>query len=739
MINLDGASSALVSKVMSINGIRDSHVISAIPSVPAREALLSNSFVKPLTPSESVTAGPDAEITRSAVASHRRWIAADCSLTPESVARARSSMRPELLCWDSSHQLYYWPNAGPGPSLASAHVAIGHPLTLAVVDKDHTRVAVGSCLGYTRSPYLAVTGGERTRDVVGLYDCDSRPGDCGSLVLSQGGVVGLHAGTMVYQGKRVNAFYPFLCGGVEPHVTHGSRESECRQSGHARPSVVQYRKPLPMMGGGSQRPASSAPRKEAGKPKNKGAKREGIVSMSPAPSSLPSRGGSSGFSVQHYVDALLNPWSSPYLRLPDHVVVPTSLARFVKNSTWSLANTATDGGNFLFALCNRPSCAQNGPSEPTDVGSSFISAGGSVGITAPYQYGPGSILNPLQWGAGAYTDPRAANGMKANGYVTSGPTGTVWGDDFGQSMRTTLPYMAAYRCLSMAVRVRIVGLPTGQFMTPGKIYFAQVRCDNSDLPITEQDFSTMEQLGRASHVSADAVRAAGSKTLFYVPDGQSKFNMVTSFMQPCGTFDAGEISNIANGQGAGFRYFPLSNVVSDFSRAIVPYLASGVSSDAGATTAAFVGQSSSIDSHNADSTTYLVMAYFGAQDGVVLEVDYAQIIEYIPTKSAPGGVEAMVQLPDSASMDSVFAAAAVMAEARPVMLQQPGDLTLVGSSKASSPPSREALNARNRLASMSTGLRGKAYREGFWDFNWLKKGSLGDGAFNWDFTDGPRK
>jgi len=587
---------------------------------------------------------------------------------------------------------------------------------------------------------LAVTGGDRDRDVVGLYDCDSFPGDCGSLVLSQQGVVGLHAGTMLYQGKRVNAFYPFLCGGVEPPVNHGSRESEVRHSSHARPSVVQYRKPAPQRVGGAAPHAVPAVQKESGKQK-KASKRESIVSMSPAPSSLPSRGGSSGFSVQHYVDALLNPWSSPYLRLPDRVVVPTSLARFVKNSTWSLANTGTYGGNLLFALCNRPSCTQNSASFPQDVASTYFGTGGVLSTTRPYSYGPGSIMNPLQWGLGAYADPRVK--MQTNGYITTAPTDAVWGDDFGQSMRTSLPYMAAYRCLSMAIRVRIVGLPTGQFMTPGKIYFAQVRCDNSDLPITEQDFSTMEQLGRASHVSADAVRAAGSKTLFYVPDGQSKFDMVTSFMPPCGTFGDGELTGITSPQGAGFRFFPTggptSGTPTDFSRAIIPYLASGVSSDPGATTPAFTGQASSMDSHNADSTTYLVMAYFGAQDGVVLEVDYAQILEYIPTKSAPGGVEALVQLPDSMAMDSVFSAAAVMSEARPVMLQQPGDLTLVGSSKSSAPASREALSARDKLAIMSTSLRGKSYREGFWDFDWLKKGSLGDGSLNWDFTGQKRK
>lgn len=734
MINLDSASSALVSKVMSTTGIRDADVISSIHLGPTREALLSSTPPVPISPSEKVIAGPQAEITRSALASHRRWLAADCALTPESIARAsRSSLRPELLCWDDHHQLYYWPNAGSGPTLSIVHPSVGQPLTLAVVEREHTRVAVGVCLGYTRSPYLAVTGGDRTRDIVGLYDCDSRPGDCGSLVLSQRGVVGLHAGTMVYQGRRVNAYYPFLCGGIEPEVTNGSRESEVRQS-HARPSVTQMRQ---MIGGGSSsRPAPpAASQKPRGAKKESKAKREGIVSMSPSPSDLPSRQHSAtGFSVQRYVDVLLNPWAAPYLRLPDHVVVPTSMARFVKNSTWTVSNTATLGNNLFFGLSNRPSCWQNTDSAPIDNASAYSSAAGVATIQRAYTYGPGSILSPLQWGTGAYADPSVA--MAVNNYIASG-VDQPWGDDFGPSMRTSLPYMAAHRTLSMAIRVRIVGLPTGQFMTPGKIYFTQVRCDSTDLPITEQDFSNLEQLGRATHVSADAVRAAGSKTLFYVPDGQSKFNMVSTFLPPCGSFGASEWKPvIGSPQAAGLRSFPTSYFPVDFRRSIIPYRSSGVATDSGTPSDEYGGSASAPDSANADGTSFLFMAYFGAQDGVVLEVDYAQILEYIPTKSAPGGVEAMVQLPDSLAMDQIFSAAAVVSEARPVMLQQPGDLSLTGSSRGTAPPSREAMSTRNRLSSLASGMRGKAFREGFWDFNWLKKGTLGDpsSGLRWDFT-----
>jgi len=118
---------------------------------------------------------------------------------------------------------------------------------------------------------------------------------------------------------------------------------------------------------------------------------------------------------------------------------------------------------------------------------------------------------------------------------------------------------------------------------------------------------------------------------------------------------------------------------------------------------------------------------------VVLEVDYALIAEYIPNKAIPGGVEALVQLPDSGALDEIYAAAAVMAEARPTLLQQPGDMTIVTPSRGGPAPSSEALRARNALGGFAARSRGSAYREGFWDFDWLKHGNIG--PVNWDFRD----
>jgi hypothetical protein len=456
---------------------------------------------------------------------------------------------------------------------------------------------------------------------------------------------------------------------------------------------------------------------------------------------------------------LMNPWAASPCRLPDHVVVPTSLARFVANRTYTFANTSSVGGNFLFGLSNRLNTATSSVADiPLEAGSFALSALATpptvnvVGMPT-YSYSPGCILTPCQWGLGSYADPTVKMSYgNPTGALLNGP----WGDDFGASLAQSLAFMSAYRVLSMAIRTRIVGLPPSQFMAPGKIYFAQVRCDHSDLPVTEQDFVTMEQLGRATHVSADAVRASGSKTVFFTPDGPSKFDMTSNFLPPPGIFGPSETTGPTVGSpGMGVRLFPghvtaavpvpYENTLEavDFTRNIVPYNTQG-SQVYGAITPspATLPTGSAADSANADSCGYLFMGYFGGQDGVVLEVDYATVAEYIPTKNSPGGIEALVQLPSSGAMDNIFAAAAVLTEAKPVMLQQDGDLTISGSSGMQASTGREGRTSAGpragrllrALAGEANSARGSAYREGFWDFAWLKKGSLGDGNFKWDFS-----
>jgi len=298
---------------------------------------------------------------------------------------------------------------------------------------------------------------------------------------------------------------------------------------------------------------------------------------------------------------------------------------------------------------------------------------------------------------------------------------SAWGDDFGTSSSGTTPYVSAYRTLASAMRIRIVGLPSGQFMTPGKIYFAQVRYDQEDLPVTEQDFVVLEQKGRASHVSADAVREAGSKTVYWTPDGAEKFGMTSNFILSPGLTESTASSP------STFRVFPdVPNAVSGSKAlsAIIPYRSSAYVSS-GIPTG---GWQDNPDSANADSTSVLLIAYFGAQNGVVVEVNYANIIEYIPNKSSPAGVEALTQLPSSRAMDEIFSAAAVCSVARPMLIQSSGDKTISVPSPSGSKAHTEAVAVRRKLVSRARAGTGAVAETFLGDL-------LGSGQVAWNFDD----
>jgi len=704
----------------------DIRVIVPTRLVSGREAAISGVPLLDGYSAADVTGAAAPALTRSAAAGARRWLAADCPLTPDSPADGlRADMPPDRLEWSDRHELYSWPAEPPTPHLAARYASTCEPLTLVVSSGEHLRVAVGEAAGFVRCPTLAVTGGRRRRDIVGLYTCDSVPGDCGSLVFSRSGVVGLHCGTVIFGGVRYNAYYPFRLRTNEPPLDSSAivESGAMRHSGRAPVSEASVR-----------------------------ISRESIVSMSPPTSDLARRDVTAAEPhVKRYIELLMNPWSASPVRLPDHVVVPTAVARFIANRTYTVADPSVYGPNMLFAVCNRLCSFGYGETErpsslaaiPVEIGSVTEADDRTLNVRAAYEYTPGNILRPLQWGAGDYANPKLTGFAITN--QLSPPSAGYWSDDFGDTQASSIGFMAAYRTLSMAIRVRIIGLPPGVFMTPGKIYFAQVRCDNTDLPISEQDFVNMEQHGRATHVSADAVREAGSKTIFYAPDGSQKFAMTSNFLQPAGVFGVGELNSMSSPTATfqrGQRCFPLPTSLAgstnpDYSRCIVPYDTSGNTVSGGPVFSSpgysLVGaaRGDALDSANADATTYLVVGYFGAQANVVLEFDYAIISEYIPNRTAPGAIEALVQLPSSTAMDAIFSAAAVLTEARPVMLQRPGDTTVAGSGSA-----RESgLAVVPRLAATASRTRGSAYREGFWDFDWLKSGNLG--PISWDFTDKP--
>jgi len=377
--------------------------------------------------------------------------------------------------------------------------------------------------------------------------------------------------------------------------------------------------------------------------------------------------------------------------------------------------------------------AEGGASAPISV--YLADPGDSGGVTKS----PGCIMKPLQFheSGSPLTEPHFFNRLDG------GSDGQVWADDYGEQQKATIGFTSSYRLMGMGVRVRVIGLPSGQFMTPGKIYFAQVRWHTDDVPILEEDFVQLERLGRGTHVSMDAVRASGSKTFYAVPDSADKFEMSSSFYPAPGIVNVGDFVGVGPRDDRIFTTLKWVNGagVSNYA-AICPYNVAGVPNSS------TISTQDATDQQVADQTQLIVVGCFGLQDGVVLEVDYASNYEVVPTSSAPPGVETSIQLPDSLAMDEIFAGVAMAAAVRPQLLQADGDRTITDVPTSAFGDTAEARVARSRAAATKSligragALKGRqltpARAEGFWDFDWLQTGSFGNkktGGLSWDFHD----
>ncbi len=569
--------------------------------------------------------------------------------------------------------------------LKPASSPLTSPVTKVSVEADGTSVISPGTI-VKRSSLTASLWSHMGEVVAATYN--SQEGDCGSIVYTIDGPAGIHIGSASISSGKYNFYKPFgrpLSLGRQESVSGPRHQARFIREGLGSVRVRKGDLVHDIVWETKQAPKAAGSGKKVAK-----VKKEGIVGMSPAPSDyLGPRSSTPRDTVTAYVETLVNPWSTEIVRLPDRVVTPTAVAKFFANRTYSLANVASNGPNFLFGLNTRLNAAVPGSIYGTS-SAALNSSGGLLTYAPEYACNPGNILTPIQWGSGSYANPSVKFGNALTGldFIAGA---SAWGDDYGTSLTGTTPYISAYRALAAAIRVRIVGLPASQFMTPGKIYFAQVRYDREDLPITEQDFVVLEQKGRATHVSADAVREAGSKTVFMAPDGEEKFGMSSNLLPAPGLLITG------SGSTSMARVFPdVSYATTQGSplASIIPYTTAAL-------TPTTSGVSGGADSANADSTTVLLVAYFGASDGVVLEVDYALVIEYIPNKSAPAGVDAHVQLPDSQAMDSIFSAAAVCTQARPMLIQAPGDKTISSIMPGFNGAHGEAARVRTELSKIA--------------------------------------
>jgi len=539
-----------------------------------------------------------------------------------------------------------------------------------------------SSLPFNNAQLQVDVPGKRTQ----CYLVESIPGDCGSPVIGDAGIVGVHTGNLADQ----NAFCT-----IYSNAEHAAK-AENRPVGRPDGLVRNHQNE-------SARLVRAKPSAKPA-PTSRGTAREAALTDVSAPGSdyLGPRKDTGGSVIQRYIQMVTNPWSGAMVRLPDINITPTCLAKFYANRTFSVPNAPSDY-YITFGINSR--LGNYNKTAPLDIASLY--APGGVPAVA-YDYAPGTILAPQ------FMTPANALVPLAD---YPGPATTVgpWSDDFGLEQTTTTSWISSYRTLAMAVRVRIVGLPSGTFMAPGKIYFAQVRNDATDLPVSEQDYVVLERLGRATHVSMDAVRESGSKTFFAVPDSADKMNLSSAFYQAPGLFPL-STPVTAN----GLRRFPgYSAPGVNGERMIMPY--DSITDRTAASTA------TSIDAAVADQTMHIMCGVFGAQTsegipGLTLEVDYALVAEYIPSSLAPPGLETVVQLPSSAALDSIFAACAVATEVRPVLLQAPGDLTISSPTPSTTPAQAErARGVQRRLGAFTERITGSAVphgrREGW--FDWL--------------------
>jgi len=198
---------------------------------------------------------------------------------------------------------------------------------------------------------------------VGLHhastDYNSESGDCGCFVYSRDGPIGIHTGGISADAPAPyeNYFVPFLQQNAPREISRARRMRErfaVRESEReAYIPTIESRistSGTAAAGGGSVRSTNH------GGPQRK----EALVSMQPSPSDYLGPGGATGLNiVQQYIENLINPWAPGSARLPDHVVVPTSIAKLFANRTYTLSNcgapgdAAPAGPNILFGLNTR--------------------------------------------------------------------------------------------------------------------------------------------------------------------------------------------------------------------------------------------------------------------------------------------------------------------------------------------------------------------------------------------------
>jgi len=185
--------------------------------------------------------------------------------------------------------------------------------------------------------------------------------------------------------------------------------------------------------------------------------------------------------------------------------------------------------------------------------------------------------------------------------------------DYGAQQQAWRSLDSIDRTLACGMRVKLVGLPNATFVPSGTLYFLQLQANEARnalaTALTETTCIQAVNAGKGYSITSMDLMSVGGITIPYVPQGSISFD----FSDSNALADHASIYNTA-----------LSQVQS--------------------------------------AKPFLVVVGFGMSVGMVLRVDYAHHIEYVPTPQAAGLVATRSQPPSVAARESISSFASQIVE-----------------------------------------------------------------------------
>jgi len=258
-----------------------------------------------------------------------------------------------------------------------------------------------------------------------------------------------------------------------------------------------------------------------------------------------------GKASNPYLNMVINPFEAEGHRYPDDTIVPTAMVKLARSSTFTVDSTGSASG----------------------------------------------FMSVLGWKVRDY----AAGPPAAYTIMLPSNIGTYSLGDYGSPQSAWRAVDYTDRTLALAVRVRVMGLPTSSFLPSGTLYFLQYQ--------PGEIFGSFDT--EAECVNAVTARKGFSITLAEI----GKLGQIH-----CPYLPQGPMSYVFSGSNAS-----------------------------GADGSVAAQPSTTVVSPNGG----IIVVGYGLQTGTVLRFDYAHHVEYIPGQSSAGLIETRVQLPSVADREYI--------------------------------------------------------------------------------------